>query len=127
MTSMAQNDYRRPILLSIFAVLEILGGIVTAAIGAFLILGGAVSLPFALPAGITIVVAGGIAIVTGLIMIAVGAAMLSGKRWGWWFAVIMTALALIASIISLNVVGVIVEAIVLLYLNMKNTKGWFEV
>ncbi|MEA4977442.1 MAG: hypothetical protein VB016_02670 [Methanomassiliicoccaceae archaeon] len=124
---MAQNDYRRPILLSLFAILEILGGIITAAIGAFFILGGAISLPFALPAGITLVVAGGITIVAGLIMIMIGVAMFSGKKWGWWFAVIMTALALIFSLISFNIVSVIIEAIVLLYLNMKNTKGWFEI
>lgn len=124
---MAQNDYRRPILLSLFAILEILGGIITAAIGAFFILGGAISLPFALPAGITLVVAGGITIVAGLIMIMIGVAMFSGKKWGWWFAVIMTALALIFSLISFNIVSVIIEVIVLLYLNMKNTKGWFEI
>ncbi len=94
---------------------------------AFFILGGAISLPFALPAGITLVVAGGITIVAGLIMIMIGVAMFSGKKWGWWFAVIMTALALIFSLISFNIVSVIIEAIVLLYLNMKNTKGWFEI
>lgn len=127
MLNMAQSDYRRPILLSLFAILEILGGIVTAAVGAFFILGGAFSLPFELPAGITLVMAGGIAIVAGLIMIMVGAAMFSGKKWGWWFAVIMTALALIFGLISLNIVSVIIEAIVLLYLNMKNTKGWFGI
>ena len=123
---MPEGNYNRPILLSIFAVLQILGGIIAVAVGAF-ILGGAISVPVALPAGLTMVVAGVISLVAGLIMMLVGVALFSGKKWGWWFAVIMTALALIFGLISLNIVSVIIEAIVLLYLNMKNTKGWFEI
>ncbi len=124
---MPDGNYNRPILLSVFAVLQILGGILVAAVGAFAILGGAVSVPIALPASLTLVVAGGISLAVGLIMILVGVALFSGKKWGWWFAVIMTALALIFSLITLNWLGLVFEAIVLLYLNMKNTKGWFEI
>ncbi len=124
---MTDGNYNRPVLLSVFAVLQILGGIVAAAIGAFVILGGAVTVPIALPASLTVVVAGGISLAVGLLMVLVGVALFSGKKWGWWFSVIMTALALIFSLISQNWLGVAFEAIVLLYLNTKNTKGWFEI
>ncbi|MDD2410169.1 MAG: hypothetical protein PHV81_00605 [Candidatus Methanomethylophilaceae archaeon] len=124
---MPEGNYNRPILLSIFAVLQILGGIIAVAVGAFAILGGAISVPVALPAGLTMVVAGVISLVAGLIMMLVGVALFSGKKWGWWFAVIMTALALIFSLVTLNWIVAVFEAIVLLYLNMKNTKGWFGI
>ncbi len=125
--TVSDGNYSRPILLSIFAVLQILGGIAAAAVGAFMILGGVISVPIALPAGLTMVAAGGISLVAGILMILVGVALFSGKKWGWWFAVIMTALALIFSLITFNWIGIVFEAIVLLYLNMKNTKGWFEI
>lgn len=122
-----RSNYSRPILLSIFAILMVLSGIVTIVSGALLAAGGAVSVPISQPAGIGIVAFGGLVILFGIISILIGMALFSGKRWGWWFATIMTGLALIFSIVSLNYILLIIYLIVLLYLLMKNTKGWFGI
>lgn len=122
-----RSNYSRPILLSIFAILMALSGIITVVGGALLAAGGAISVPISQPAGIGIVAFGGLVILFGIISILIGVALFSGKKWGWWFATIMTILALIFSIVSMNFILLIVYVIVLLYLFMKNTKGWFGV
>lgn len=124
---MTKNNHSRPILLSLFAILMILSGILIAIGGALLMAGGAISLPITQPEGIGILAFGALVLLGGILSVLVGLALFSGKRWGWWFAVIMTALTLIFNIISLNYFGLILYLIVLLYLLSKNTRGWFEV
>ena len=124
---MSKNNRGRPILLSLSAIIMILIGIVTTISGAFLMAGGVVSLPIAQPEGIGILAFGALVLLGGIFSILVGLALFSGKKWGWWFAVIMTAISLVLAIISTNYVGLIIYLIVLLYLLTNKTRRWFEV
>lgn len=123
---MARKNYNRPILLSIFAILLVLSGVIMAINGALLMVGGVVLIPINMPAAIGTGTSGGLTILFGIINILIGMALFSGKSWGWWFAVIMTTISLIFSIASLNL-ALLINLIVLIYLLMKNTRGWFGV
>lgn len=122
-----RSYYRRPILLSILAVLMVLSGAISAIVGALLIFGGTLSIPIDPPAGMEVVTSGALDVLFGIIYLLIGLALFSGKKWGWWFATIMTILSLISGIFVLNYLGIILSLIVLLYLSTKNTRGWFEV
>ncbi|HKM09585.1 MAG TPA: hypothetical protein VJX93_03730 [Candidatus Methanomethylophilaceae archaeon] len=118
--------YRRPILLSIIALLMVLSGMVIAILGVMTIIGN-----FVMPSenvvelGVTAV--GAITIITGIVNVLVGLALFSGERWAWWFAAVIVALNLILSLISVQVAGILLYLIVFLYLMTKNTRGWFKV
>ncbi len=114
-------------MLSLFAIIMILSGIVTTISGALLMAGGVISLPIAQPEGIGILAFGALVLLGGIFSILVGLALFSGEKWGWWFAVIMTAIALVLAIISTNYLGLIIYLIVLLYLLTNKTRRWFEV
>ena len=121
--------YRRPILLTIFAALEII-------LGAFIMLGGALIAVSGIPDGlleetginfeVSAMVLGAGLIVFGLIFTGIGVALFSGKMWGWWFAVIMTALSLLSAVLMMQIFAAVIQLIILLYLMSGNTRGWFR-
>ncbi len=72
------------------------------------------------------------AVVGGIIGIAVGGAMFSGKRWAWPAVIIMVIVGLALSIIFEFVgdyrgsfVEIILSVIVLLYMRKSNVKAYF--
>lgn len=127
-----KSNYRRPIILSIIAILMMLGGIVICILGIFLMFAGMtpelndIFIEMGLPLGSGLL-AGASVLVFGIIYLLISIALFSGKKWGWWLAVIMTALSLVSGVLILNVPGIIFSLIVLLYLSTKNTRGWFGV
>lgn len=122
-----QRQYRRPILLSIIAILNVIGGIGIIIMGAATIILGTVPLMGDdLPLELGVVAIGAITIVMGLIVVGIGMALFSGKTWGWWFATVMTVITLISSVFMQNIPTIIFGLIVLLYLMTKNTRGWFK-
>lgn len=127
-----KSNYRRPIILSIIAILMMLGGIVICILGIFLMFAGMtpelndIFIEMGLPLGSGLL-AGASVLVFGIIYLLISIALFSGKKWGWWLAVIMTALSLVSGVLILNIPGIIFSLIVLLYLSTKNTRGWFGV
>ncbi|HKL79830.1 MAG TPA: hypothetical protein VJ888_05270 [Mobilitalea sp.] len=127
-----KSNYRRPIILSIIAILMMLGGIVICILGIFLMVAGMTPemndlfIEMGLPLGSGLL-AGASVLVFGIIYLLISIALFSGKKWGWWLAVIMTALSLVSGVLILNIPGIIFSLIVLLYLSTKNTRGWFGV
>ena len=121
--------YRRPILLSLVALLEILAGVIAIMMGAYIL---AIGIPEGLleelgPAmDFGAMMIGAIFIVIGLIVAIVGAALFSGKMWGWWFSVIMTIMTILSALVAGEMYGVIIPLIILLYLMTGNTRGWFK-
>ena len=104
-----------------------LGGLIALVAGILLAIGGGGTAIIDPPAGLTLAVAGAIVAVVGIVNILIAVALFSGKTWGWWFAVVMTAISLIINIVMMNILGALINIIILLYLNTKNTKGWFGV
>lgn len=127
-----KSNFRRPILLSLLSILMVLGGIIICIAGVVLMVAGAtpeitdlfVEMGLPLEAGL---LAGALVLIFGIIYLLIGVALFSGKKWGWWFAVVMTVISLISNIVIMNYIGLIVMLIVLLYLTTKNTRGWFEI
>ena len=51
--------------------------------------------------------------------------LLKGKSWAWTITLILTIIGLIMSIVSLNVIGVIIDVIILYYLFRPHVKAYF--
>ena len=122
---------KRPIGVTILAILFILSGVISMAS----ILGYGIGVPLFLEdlpemsieeAGFAVYFVAG-----GIIAIAVGGAMLSGKRWAWPAVIIMIIVELVLSVIF-EVLGVgtafwtiVLSVIVLLYMRKSNVKAYF--
>jgi hypothetical protein len=127
-----KSNYRRPILLSILAVLMVLGGIMISILGVFLMAVGLTPamIDFLAEMDLTVeigLLAGAFVLLLGIIYIFIGMALFSGKKWGWWLATIMTVIVLISNLYVFSIPSLILNLIVLLYLLTKNTRGWFGV
>ena len=124
-----QRFYRRPILLTLVAVLEIIAGVSVMLVGAVTVIMGMPEglmeeLDFSFDMGATVI--GVIFIILGLIVASIGGALFSGKMWGWWFAVVMTVLSLISGLVSGMIFGAVFQLLILIYLMTDNTRGWFK-
>lgn len=124
-----QRFYRRPILLTLVAVLEIIAGVSVMLVGAVTVIMGMPEglmeeLDFSFDIGATVI--GVIFIILGLIVASIGGALFSGKMWGWWFAVVMTVLSLISGLVSGMIFGAVFQLLILIYLMTDNTRGWFK-
>lgn len=123
----------RPTGITILAILEMLGGILSILSGlAFATLGGTLS--GLLGSGILGPISGifgGVAIVAGLIYLAIGYGFFKGMSWSWWAGIILYVLGLIGSLLSiLTVVAILPLAIYILlvyYMTRPGVKGWFGV
>lgn len=141
---MANENYRRPILLSVVALLSIIGAIIVILSGIVMIVMGASS-EFAKAitdsmggensaiASMGAMAAGAFILVLGLIILAVGLGLWNGKAWAWWLSIIVYGIVLIFSLYSVivgglgNILGVLWPAFVVFYLTRPNTKGWFDI
>jgi len=99
----------RPTGITILAVLAGLGGLALIAFGA---------ISAALGIGIVFVV-------IGLIEFGVAYGFWTGASWGWYLGIIGAILDII-SIVTLNVVALIIGIIMLYYLTRPNVKTWFH-
>lgn len=115
--------------MTIVAALEILTGVI-------IMVGGAISLVIGMPeniieeAGLSIelapVLMSLIIILIGFIYTSIGVALISGRSWGWWFAIILTVLSLISALAAGFILPIVFNLIVFIYLMTENTRGWFR-
>lgn len=124
---MAKKDFNRPILLSIVAVLSILAGIVLIIAGALLLAGSTYLAISDVDLGLLAGAGSAGILIMGILYAVVGFALMSGKTWAWWLSVILIGLNLILSLYGMDIVGVVISALILIYLTRPNTRGWFEV
>ena len=124
---MAQEDYNRPILLTIIAILSILSGILIILAGILMLVGSAIISLEAFDAGIFAGAGSAVILIMGILFTVVGFGLMSGKSWAWWLSVIVMALNLILGLISFNIFTIIIAALILIYLTRPNTKGWFGI
>jgi hypothetical protein len=113
----------RPVGVTILAVLEIISGIVGIVGGIF----------FATIAGLLdIDFLGAISGIVAAILVAIGIAsfvmawgLLEGKPWAWTFTLILTIISVVFELAGANIVGLIIDAIVLYYLFRPHVKAFF--
>lgn len=112
----------RPIGVTIICVLGYIGAILMALAGiAIMAFGGlAGSLgALGLLLGSTGIVAGVMLLAMGIITFVVTQGLWNLKKWAWTVTMILEGLSVLGSLISLNIVGLIIPAIVLYYLYTK--------
>lgn len=113
----------RPTGVVILAILEILSGIT--AIG-----GGFMFATFTAMAGLGDFgvfggVLSGILIAIGIASFVMAWGLLNGKPWAWTVTLILTIIAIIFDLPSFNIIGLIIEAIILYYLFRPHVKAYF--
>jgi hypothetical protein len=140
MTAM-QPKPKRPTGVTVLAVLDILGGIAGLGIGALLIGVAALassSLASQYPAlgsisGISSILyaLGALSLILGIISIILAIGFLGGKSWAWTLGIVFGVISIIVSIaetvigFSSNIVGIIIQIIIIYYLMRPHVKAFF--
>jgi len=116
----------RPTGVTILAALEIISGI--SAIGAGALFGSMsdmmsdmMEIEFGAYAG---AISGGM-IVLGIASFVMAWGLLKGKSWAWTITLILTIISLISGLVSINVIGIIINGIILYYLYRPHVKAYF--
>ncbi len=110
---------RRPIGVTLLAILLILVGILAVLVSLVLLLAGVLLVPVTGFLGVAI---GGVILILSFLVLAAGFALLSLRPWAWWLAVIVLFLYLLTQVSvvlaggGIGVVGVIIPALVFIYL-----------
>jgi hypothetical protein len=66
-----------------------------------------------------------IALVAGLI--AAGVGLLRGLRWAWWLAMVVIGLSVLFDLLGGNLLGLVIDALVLFLLTRPSTRARFGV
>jgi hypothetical protein len=116
-------EKNRPIGITIIAILMIISGIFFIISGIGLTALGVLSLVF---------LAGGIgSIILGIASLVVAWGLLKGAGWAWIITLIITIISIIVNIASLaggstaNIIGIIINGIIIYYLYRPNVKSYF--
>ena len=113
----------RPTGVVILAILEIISGIT--AIG-----GGFLFASFAGMMGMDIFgafggVISGILIAIGIASFVMAWGLLQGRSWAWTFTLILTIIGILFDLTSFNVIGLLIEGVILYYLFRPHVKAYF--
>ena len=121
----------RPMGVIILAILEIVSGIIAIAFG---VLFGALMGGLGMGVGTNMMgsefaglfdVIGGITIALGVISFVMAWGLLKGKSWAWTITLILTIISLIFDLPSMNVIGIILDIVILYYLFRPHVKAYF--
>ena len=134
----------RPTGVTILAILEIISGVIAIAFGAFFgtLMGSmgigmmmgegeALGAIFAAIGGIVIALGaifaaiGGIVIALGAISFVLAWGLLKGKSWAWTVTLILTIISLVFDLPSMNIIGIIIDVVILYYLFRPHVKTYF--
>lgn len=126
------NDVRRPILVSILAILYFIGGIFLIIFGVMMLTGGIV-LSESDPDTSILALGGVPVIVIGVISLILAGGFWNGWKIMWYLGVIFSILSLIGSIVSVftgaipMIVSAVIDALILYYLFRPGVKAFFGV
>ena len=115
----------RPIGVTILAALEIISGIVAIVGGFFFATFSAMMMMGADMFGAFGVVISGVLIVIGIISFIMAWGLLQGKPWAWTITLILTIIHLIFDLPSFNVIGLVINGLILYYLYRPHVKAYF--
>ncbi len=117
----------RPTGVTILAVLEIISGIISVVAGA--VLGTVVGM---MGMGMTgneygalMGILGGFVMALGIISFVMAWGLLKGKSWAWTITLVLTIISLITNLPSLNIIGLIINGVILYYLFRPHVKAYF--
>jgi len=112
----------RPTGVTILAILEIISGIAYFGAGSmFATMSGMMGIDVAAYSG---AISGGM-IALGIASFVMAWGLLKGKSWAWTVTLILTLIGLASNAVSFNVIGIIINAIVLYYLYRPHVKAYF--
>ncbi len=119
----AKQNSERPLGVTIISVLGYIGAILMALVGIAMIgFGGGIAGSL----GVIGAMFGGIGIVAGVMLLAmsviayvVSRGLWNLKKWAWTVTMILEGLSLLGSLMSMNIVGIIIPAIIVYYLYTK--------
>ena len=119
----------RPTGVTIIAILEIISGIIAIGFGVFFgVLMGSMGIGMSMSdeefAAMFVIIVG-ITIVLGTISFLMAWGLLKGKSWAWTITLILTIISLIFDLPSMNVIGLIIDIVILYYLFRPHVKAYF--
>jgi len=118
----------RPTGVTILAILEIISGAIAIGIGiSFSALWGSMGMGMMGDAGggAIISIIGGITVVLGVISFVMAWGLLKGKPWAWTITLILTIISLIFDLPLMNIIGLIIDIVILYYLFRPHVKAYF--
>ena len=121
----------RPTGVTVIAILVIISGVTAIAFGAVFgaLLGsflGSMGSDVFGTEGAIVGAIGGIAIILGILSFVMAWGLLKGKPWAWTVTLILSIINLIFALPSTNIVGLIINAVVLYYLFRPHVKAYFQ-
>ena len=112
----------RPTGVTILAILEIISGIIAIAAGLLIAtISSMIGIEFGAIGGIISV----IVIALGVASFVMAWGLLQGKSWAWTATLILTITSLIFDLVGANLVGLIIDGVILYYLFRPNVKAFF--
>ena len=117
----------RPTGVTILAVLEIISGVIAIAFGVFFgALMGSIGMGMTGNGyGAIMGMIGGFTVLLGVISFVMAWGLLKGKSWAWTITLILTIISFIFNLPSFNVVGLIINGLILYYLFRPHVKAYF--
>ncbi len=107
----------RPLGVTILAILQLLGGVIS-------IFGG-LAIVMIFPVIFTLII-GAILLIVGLLGLIVGWGLYTMKSWAWMLAMILNIINIIIAIINFDIVSLIIPVIIVVYLNQADIKSRFR-
>ena len=122
----------RPTGVTVLAILELFGGIITILFGMAAIVSSTFLNPYgyAVVAGLA-VASGGALVLFGVLAVVVGYGMWSGKGWSWTLAVVLYGLGVVFSLVYIavglwsNILALAIDLLILWYLWRPHVKAYF--
>ena len=125
---------QRPTGVAILAILDFLGGELGILGGLVLVVVGGAGVLSSLGYGVfsgLVSVVGGFFMLVGILALAVGWGMWTGKGWAWMLALVLYGLGVLSGIASLaggslsSIVGLLIDVLLIWYLFRPNVKAYF--
>lgn len=111
----------RPLGVTILAILQLLGGILSIVAGF-----GLIALAAFFPGMELLWIAiGGLTLVLGFVALIVGYGLYTMKSWAWMIAMILNIINIILAIINFTIISLIIPLIIVIYLNQPDIKSRF--
>jgi len=122
---------KRPLGITILAVLEVIGGLIWLGSAAtiFAAAGAASLIPFfGLLAGGVLVIIAVVAVILGLISFALAWGLWTGARWAWGAAIVLSILGIILGLFTLpgGVITILINIAIIYYLTRPHVKAYFR-
>ncbi|MHA1666679.1 MAG: hypothetical protein ACTSW7_04840 [Candidatus Thorarchaeota archaeon] len=107
----------RPLGVTILAILQLLGGVIS-------IFGG-LAIVMIFPVIFTLIL-GAILLIVGLVGLIVGWGLYTMKSWAWMLAMILNIINIIIAVIGFDLISLIIPVIIVIYLNQPDIKNRFR-